>query len=122
MSGIGNQMHYSDVAMSVMASQIIEVSIVYLNVCSGAYQRKHQSSVSLAFVRGIHRWPVNSPHKGPGMRKMFAFDDVIMLLQLLKDKGSTPLMPVKVTVCMISSEDTWEPLCGSYWPLYTVCP
>ena len=34
-------------------------------VCSGADQRKHQSSASLAFVRGIHRWPVNSPHKGP---------------------------------------------------------
>ena len=31
----------------------------------GADQRKHQSSVSLVFVRGIHRWPVNSPHKGP---------------------------------------------------------
>ena len=31
--------------------------------------RKHQSSASLAFVRGIHRWPVNSPHKGPVTRK-----------------------------------------------------
>ena len=29
-------------------------------------------------VRGIHRWPVNSPHKGPVTRKMFPFDDVIM--------------------------------------------
>ena len=47
-------------------------------VCSGADQRKHQSSASLAFVRGIHRWPVNSPHKGPVTRKMFPFDDVIM--------------------------------------------
>ena len=28
-----------------------------LNVCSGADQRKHQSSASLAFVRGIHRPP-----------------------------------------------------------------
>ena len=27
---------------------------------------------------GIHRWPVNSPHKGPVTRKMFLFDDVIM--------------------------------------------
>ena len=34
-------------------------------------QRKHQSSASLAFVRGIHRWPVNSPHKWPEKRKMF---------------------------------------------------
>ena len=45
---------------------------------SGANQRKHQSSSSLAFVRGMHRWPVNSPHKGPVPRKMFPFDDVIM--------------------------------------------
>ena len=44
----------------------------------GADQRKHQNSESLAIVRGIHRWPVNSPHKGPVTRKMFTFDDVIM--------------------------------------------
>ena len=41
-------------------------------------KKKHQSSESLAFVMGIHRWPVNSPHKGPVTRKMFPFDDVIM--------------------------------------------
>ena len=46
----------------------------------GADQRKHQSSMSLAFVRGIHRWPVNSPHKGPVTRKMFPFDDIIMII------------------------------------------
>ena len=34
--------------------------------------------MSLAFMRGIHRWPVNSPHKGPVTRKMSPFDDVIM--------------------------------------------
>ena len=27
----------------------------------------------------IHRWPVNFPHKWPVTRKMFPFDDVIML-------------------------------------------
>ena len=43
-----------------------------------AHQRKHQSSASLAFVRGSHRRPVNSPHKWPVTRKMFPFDDVIM--------------------------------------------
>ena len=46
--------------------------------CSGANQREHQSSASLASVRGIHRWPLNSPHKGPVTRKMFPFDDVIV--------------------------------------------
>ena len=70
--------HYSDVIMSAMASQITGVTIVYSTVCSGAVQRKHQSPASLAFVLGIHRWPVNSQHKGPVTRKMFPFDDVIM--------------------------------------------
>ena len=44
----------------------------------GRDQRKHQSSASLAFVWGIHRWPENSPHKWPVTMKMFPFDDVIM--------------------------------------------
>ena len=70
--------HYSDVIMSMVASQITSLTIVYSTVYSCADQRKHQSSASLAFVRGIHRWPVNSPHKGPVTRKMFPFDDVIM--------------------------------------------
>ena len=67
--------HYSDVIMSAMASQITGVLIVCTTVCSGA----DQSSASLAFVRGIHRWPVNSSHKGSVTRKMFLFDDVIMV-------------------------------------------
>ena len=65
--------------MSAMASQITSLTSVYSTVCLGADQRKHQSSTTLAFVRGIHRWPVNSPHKGPVTRRMFPFDDVIML-------------------------------------------
>ena len=60
-----------------VASQITSLTIVYSTVYSGANQRKHQSSVSLAIVRGIHRWPVNSLHKGPVMWKMFPFDDII---------------------------------------------
>ena len=67
-----------DVIMSAMASQITSLTIVYSIVYSCGYQRKHQSSASLAFVGGIHRWPVNSPHKGPVTRKMFPLDDVIM--------------------------------------------
>ena len=63
--------------MSAMASRIISLAIVYSTVYSGADQRKYQSSASLAFVRGIHRWPVNFPHKGPATRKMFPFDDAI---------------------------------------------
>ena len=73
--------HYSDVIMGTAASQITSLTIVYSNVYSGSDQRKHQSSASLAFVRGIHRWPVNSPHKWPVTRKMLPFDDVIMILK-----------------------------------------
>ena len=64
--------------MGAIASQITSPTIVYSIVYSSADQRKHQSSASLAFVWGIHRGPVNSPHKWPVTRKMSPFDDVIM--------------------------------------------
>ena len=70
--------HYSDVIMSTMTSQISSLTIVYLSFYSNTDQRKHQSSASLAFVWGIHRSPVNSPHKWPVTRKMFPFNDVII--------------------------------------------
>ena len=66
--------HHSEVRMGAMASQITSLTIVYSTVYSGLDQRKHQSSASPVFVRGIHRWP----HKWPGTRKMLPFDDVIM--------------------------------------------
>ena len=68
----------SDVIIGVMAFQITILMIVDSMVYSGADQRKHQSSASLAFVRGIHRWPVNSLHKGPVTQEMFPLDDVII--------------------------------------------
>ena len=71
--------HYSGVIMGAMASQITSLTIVYSTVYSGADQRKHQSSASSAFVRGIHRWPVNSPHKWPVTWEMFPLDDIIMI-------------------------------------------
>ena len=61
--------HYNDIIMGLIESQ---------TVYSDADQRK-QSSASLAFVRGMHRSPVNSPHKGPVTRKMFPCDDVVMV-------------------------------------------
>ena len=63
--------HYNDVIMGTIPSQITSLTIVYSTVYSGADQRKHQSSVSLAFVRRIHRGPVNFPHKRPVTRKYF---------------------------------------------------
>ena len=56
--------HYNDVIMNTMASQITSLTIVYSSIYPDTGQRKYQSSASLAFVRGFHRWPVNSSHKG----------------------------------------------------------
>ena len=64
--------HYTALIMGAMASQITSLAIGYSTVYSGADQRKHQSSAS--------RWSVNSPHKWPVTRKMFPFDDVIMVV------------------------------------------
>ena len=64
--------------MTMMVSQITSLTSIYSIIYSDADQRKHQSSTSLSFVRGIHRGPVNSPHKWPVTRKMFPLDDVIM--------------------------------------------
>ena len=63
--------YYNDVITGTMASQITILTIVYSTMYSGADQRKHQSSASLAFVREIHKWPVT--------RKMFPFDDFIIV-------------------------------------------
>ena len=77
--------HYSEVTMGEMAFQITRLTSVYSNVYSGADQRRHQSSASLAFVREIHRWPVNFPHKCPVTRKIFPFDDIIMFSEIFDD-------------------------------------
>ena len=74
----GFSSHYCDVIMCAVASQITSLTIVYSTVYSDGDQRKHPSTASLAFVRGIHRGPVNSPHRWPVTRKMFPIDDVIM--------------------------------------------
>ena len=62
-----------------MASQITGVSLVCSTVCSGADQKKLQSSAPLA---RIYPWPVDSlmdsPYKGPVAGKVFPFDNVIM--------------------------------------------
>ena len=78
--------HQSDVIMGATASQITSLTIVYSTVYPDADQRKKiKSSASLAFVRGLQRALVNSPHKGPVTRKMVSFDDVIMHTHILQD-------------------------------------
>ena len=54
--------------------------------------RSKKISVSLAFVRGIHRWPVNSPHKWPVTRNMFLFDDVTMR-ENVREKSGNGFLP-----------------------------
>ena len=80
---IFHSLHYDDVIMTMLASQITSLTVVYSIVYSDVNQRKHQSSASLAFVREIHRGPVNFPHKWPVTRKMFPFDDVIMNMDVI---------------------------------------
>ena len=94
--------------MGSMASQITSLTIVYYRVYSGADQIKHQSSASLAFVRGIHRWPVNSPHKWPVTRKMCPFDDAIMVL---------PDTPIWWAQCGLTMRHTvaWKIISSDIW-------
>ena len=112
--------HYSDVIMSAMESQITSLTIVYSTVYSGANQRKHQSSASLAFVRGIHR----CPYKGPATRKMSPFDDVIMKSRLVGEilliesyvaamLRSTPITVVVVNINACSSDHLFT---HAYYP------
>ena len=67
--------HYCDGITGAMASQIAhgvsnrQPHDCLLNRSFRQIKKKHYSSASLAFVRGIHRWPVNSPHKWPVTRK-----------------------------------------------------
>ena len=68
-----------EVIMTAMASQITGVLIICLTVCSGIESKKTSKPALLTFMRGIHRWQVDSPHKGPLTRRMFPFDDVIMV-------------------------------------------
>ena len=107
-----NPLHYTDVIMDTIASQITSLTIVYSTVYSDADQRKYQSSASLAFVQGIHRRPVNSPHKWPVTRKMFPFDDVIMIFLVLcstyveNDELAAVLTKCDYSVCPMLPKQT----------------
>ena len=88
--------------MGRISSQITSLTIVYSTVYSGADQGKYQSSASLAFVWGIHRGPVNYPHKWPVTRKMFLFDDVIMPTIVLSNRhrnlDTVPYFPSRLFI------------------------
>ena len=121
-------LHCSDFITSTMASQITSLTVVYSTVYRGANQRKHQSSASLAFVRGIQRCPVYSPHKGPVTRKLSPFDDVIMVCGIsiywIKTSIHSYIFSSLHTsqVVMISSRAKQQCLHETYsvvWPLMT---
>ena len=88
----GGSPHKGQWRGALVFSSICVYSIVY----SGSHERKHQSSTALAIVRGIHRWPVNSSHKGPVTRKMSSFDDVIILCKL----SSCVVFRIRKSNCM----------------------
>ena len=113
--------HYSDVVMSAMALQISDVSIACSTVGSGA-ERKHQSSVSLAFVWGTHRWPVDSPHKGPVTRKMLPFDDLIMRHVYVKLSSAVPLYKRAPIVVFTVPSDALASITIKLWCDYSVRP
>ena len=69
--------------MGAMASQITSLANVDSSVYSATDEKTSKLRVTGLCV-GIHRWPVNSPHKWPVMRKIFPFDDVIMLFMFPK--------------------------------------
>ena len=101
-AGVSTVFHQNDVIMGAIESQITSLTIVYSTVCSDVDERKHQTSASLAFVWGIHRWPVNSRHKWPVTRKMFPFDDVIIIwYNAIMDSDTTVFMPGQTTT-------TWQ--------------
>ena len=99
--------------MSAVTSQITSLTIVYSTVYSDADQRKHQSSASLAFVWGIHRRPVNSPHKWPVTRKMFPFDDVIMQYSGLSTRRDKVII-----LCLVQIDENifaWDVIKFAFW-------
>ena len=102
-------MHYGDVIMGAIASQITSLTIVYSTFYSDAHQRKHQSSASLAFVRRIHWWPVNSPHKWPVTRKMVPFGEVIMAPNNQNSYSVYAYGAIKAWV--LQTDESWHELC-----------
>ena len=99
--------------MTTMASHFTSLTVVYLIVYSDPGQRKRQSSASLAFVRGIHWWPVNFPHKGPVTRKIFPFDGFI----ITEGCVSGPLFAFKLFQLRYIHYKRWDHWPVDFWEL-----
>ena len=71
--------HYNDVIIGAMASQFTSLRLFTQPFINAQIKKKiSKLRVTGLCVRGIHRWPMNSTHKGPVAPRMFPFDDVIM--------------------------------------------
>ena len=75
--------HYDDVIMSVMSQSHHQHHDCSLN---RLFRRRSKKTSKLRVIglRGIHRSPVNFPHKWPVTLKMFPFDDVIMCIEMTR--------------------------------------
>ena len=103
--------------MTTVVYRFTSLTTVYSIVYSDADQRKHQSSASLAFAWGIHRSPVNSPHKGPVTRKMLSFDDVIMIAAISADDDCIPWKNFAYYWLFVRGIDRWPVDPHKKWPL-----
>ena len=116
--------HYNDVIMSVMASQITGILIIYSTVCSGPDQRKHQSSASLDPVRGIHRWPVILCTKGHSI-KISVFHGIYLSRSPCYFQARVPM--IWLEKCRVGVKFggsmmhvAWRPLLGSSVPCHAI--
>ena len=71
---LGYNWHYNDVKLTSRSLKSRTIRLFFLTAYANPYQSPHY----WPFVRGVHWWPMNSPHKGPVTRKKLACDDVIM--------------------------------------------
>ena len=117
---VNRHIHYNDVTMGAIASQITSLTIVYWIVYSDADQRKHQSSASLAFVRGIHRGPVNSGDgwipRTNGQLRGQCFHCITSSWHA--PHGDYDLVTKKVQQCVYDQECTVQPLRFSWHDVY----
>ena len=99
---------YSWVCQKAFKLHYNDVTIVYSTGYSGAEQWKHQSSASLAFVGGIHRWQMNSTHIGTVTQAMFPFDDVIMSSMFNNFLFLIPYKPVTIIRKQSTAKKPWK--------------
>ena len=87
-------------------SRIISNWTICSTTCSVDNKQNIEASHYWSFVRGIYRWSLDSPHKGPVMQKAFACHDVVM-----------NTLYIEFSLCKIETDNviiTQNISCGSY--------